>query len=58
MTRGALLVVLWVYQQCLSRYTFTCPAPESCSDYAIRVVRAHGARRGLELTITRIENCR
>ena len=30
------LAVLWIYQQCFSGYTSTCPAPESCSDYAIR----------------------
>jgi putative component of membrane protein insertase Oxa1/YidC/SpoIIIJ protein YidD len=46
-----------LYQRFLSRYTTPCPEPESCSAYALRAVREHGLRAGLELAVLKVKHC-
>lgn len=47
-----------VYRRHLTRYTPTCPLTPSCSTYALHAVRTLGARRGLEATLRRLDECR
>lgn len=54
----AILAILG-YRALLRRFhRRVCLFPESCSAYAIRVLRAHGFRRGLALTRVRLRTCR
>lgn len=55
--RWLILACFWVYRRFLSRYTQKCPDAVSCSDYAVQVVREHGAREGLELAVAKIKRC-
>lgn len=53
-----LILLIRLYQRTLSRWTPTCPQDESCSEYAIRAIREHGAGPGLTLAASRLEHCR
>lgn len=51
------LFAVRVYRRYLSRYTPHCAQKPICSTYALRVIKKHGARKGLHMTRIRIQNC-
>lgn len=51
-------VALVAYRRWLARFTPPCRQQPSCSEHAVRRVRQYGWRRGLQLTLARMEACR
>ena len=51
------LAAIRFYRRWLSRFTPHCAQRPICSTYALQVVREHGARVGLTMTLNRIQRC-
>jgi hypothetical protein len=45
------------YRRFLTRFTPACPSTPSCSEYALRAIARHGARRGLTAAAARVRAC-
>jgi putative component of membrane protein insertase Oxa1/YidC/SpoIIIJ protein YidD len=45
------------YRRFLTRFTPVCPSAPSCSEYALRAIARHGARRGLTAAAARVRAC-
>jgi len=58
MMRWILLAAIRAYRRRPARYkTGRCPYRPTCSAYALEAITVHGAKRGLDLTIARLEHC-
>ena len=56
--RWMLLAAIRLYRKRPARFkTGRCPYRPTCSAYGLEAITVYGARRGLELTLDRLERC-